>query len=269
MAQHLRQQKRSINYPKRVKQKIGQKYSLIIKKLVGLKMKIFARISWFFATIIIFTSLILMILIYKFVPRPIAPKFSAWFIKIFILFSTEEKGYPDPSANLFLLNHQSDLDIAIMETITKKDLAWVAKKELFDLPFFGLALKFPQNIAVERESKIALIKLLKDAKDRLDKGRAIAIFPEGTRSATGKMLNFKNGAKIIADKFNLCVQPIVFIETSKCYNIKKFYYKPSKIKVIYLDSFTANSSDDQWLKNLREKMQKVYDDELANNFSHR
>ncbi|MDD5158302.1 lysophospholipid acyltransferase family protein [Sulfurimonas sp.] len=232
-------------------------------------MKIFARISWFFATIIIFFSLTLMILIYKFVPRPFAPKFSAWLIRTFTLFSTQEKGYADPAANIFLLNHQSDLDIAILETITKKDLTWVAKKELFNLPFFGLALKFPENIAVERESRTALVKLLKDAKDRLDKGRTIAIFPEGTRSAARKMLNFKSGAKIIADKFNLRVQPIVLIETAKCYNIKKFYYKPRKIKVIYLDSFIADSNDDQWLKSLREKMQKVYDNELANNLSHR
>ena len=232
-------------------------------------MKIFAKISWFFATIIIFTSLILMILIYKFVPRPFAPKFSAWFIRFFILFSTEEKGHSNPDASMFLINHQSDLDIAVMETITKKDLTWVAKKELFNLPFFGLALKLPENIPVERESRTALVKLLRDAKDRLDKGRTIAIFPEGTRSASGKMLNFKNGAKIIADKFELCVQPVVLIETAKCYNIKNFYYKPKKIKVIFLDSFIADKNDEQWLKNLQTKMQEVYDNELANNPSHR
>lgn len=210
-----------------------------------------------------------MILIYKFVPRPFAPKFSAWFIRFFTLFSTEEKGYANPATSMFLINHQSDLDIAVMETITKKDLAWVAKKELFNLPFFGLALKFPQNIPVERESRTALVKLLRDAKDRLDRGRTIAIFPEGTRSASGKMLSFKNGAKIIADKFDLCVQPVVFIETAKCYNIKKFYYKPKKIKVIYLDSFIADKSDEQWLKNLQIKMQEVYNNELANDFSNR
>jgi len=59
------------------------------------------------------------------------------------------------------------------------------------------------------------------------------------------------------------------IETAKCYNIKEFYYKPKKITVVFMDSFVADRSDKDWLKNLRIKMQKVYDDELANNFSHR
>jgi 1-acyl-sn-glycerol-3-phosphate acyltransferase len=164
---------------------------------------------------------------------------------------------------MFLLNHESDLDIGIMENITKKDLAWVAKKELFDIPFYGLMLKLPNNIAVERESKTALVKLLKDAKDRLDDGRVITIFPEGTRTDSGKMRKFKPGAKMIADKNKLCVQPIVLVNTSRYYNIKKKRYAPGKITAVVLESFIADKSDKEWLNNLRDTMQKVYDEEVA------
>lgn len=132
-----------------------------------------------------------------------------------------------------------------------------------------MALKLPEDIAVERESKTSLIKLLKDAKNRISKGRVITMFPEGTRSTKGKMLPFKSGAKIIADKYNLHVQPVVLMQTSKYYDIKKFYYKPGRVKVIFMDSFVAKKEDENWLKDLRVKMQKVYDDELANNPSHR
>jgi len=232
-------------------------------------MKIFAHISWFFATLIIFASLALMILIFYFVPKPYSRKISSWIIRLSIFFSADVKGEEDPYAQMFLLNHQSDLDIALMETITSKDLAWVAKKELFDLPFFGLALKLPKDIAVERESKTSLIKLLRDAKTVIDNKRTITMFPEGTRSSRGKMLPFKSGAKLVADKYKLIVQPIVMIETASCYNIKKFYYKPKKIKVIFLDSFIADKSDKDWLNNLRDKMQKVYNYELANISSNR
>jgi 1-acyl-sn-glycerol-3-phosphate acyltransferase len=232
-------------------------------------MKIFAKISWLFATIIIFSALGLMILLYYFVPRPYSRKISAWLIRLTTFFSVDVQGQEDPEAQMFLINHQSDLDIGIMETITSKDLAWVAKKELFEIPFFGLALKLPQDIAVERESKTSLIKLLKDAKNRLDKGRVITMFPEGTRSTKGKMLPFKSGAKMLADKYKLRVQPIVLMQTAKYYNVKKFYYKPGRIKAIFMDSFVADKTDSEWLNNLRVKMQKVYDDELANNPSHR
>ncbi len=232
-------------------------------------MKIFAHISWFIATFFIFLSLATMIVIFPFIKKPYARKVTSWLLKYSIFYRTDIEGKEDPDAQLFLINHQSDLDIAIIETISKKDLAWVAKKSLFDMPFFGLALKLPNDIAVERESKTSLLKLLKDVKDRLDTNRTITMFPEGTRSTNGTMRSFKSGAKVIADRYSLKVQPIVLIQTAKYYNIKKFYYKPGTIKVIYMDSFIADRSDKEWLKDLKNKMQRVYDNELANNPSHR
>jgi len=232
-------------------------------------MKIFAHLSWLLATIIIFTSLTISIVLYPILPRPYARKVASWIIRVTTFFSTEIKGKEDPAAQMYLINHQSDLDIGIMETISKKDLSWVAKKELFDVPFFGLAMSMPEDIPIERQSKSSLLRLLKASKDRLNKGRIITMFPEGTRSRSDKMLPFKSGAKVVADKYQLKVQPIVLIQTAKYYDIKRFYYKPGTITVIFMDSFIADKDDDKWLHNLQNKMQRVYDDELANNPSHR
>jgi len=232
-------------------------------------MKIFAHISWFISTIIIFISLTISIALYPILPRPYPRKISAWIIRLTTFFSTKIEGEEDPAAQMYLINHQSDLDIGIMETVSKKDLSWVAKKELFDVPFFGLAMSLPEDIPIERQSKTSLLRLLKNAKNRLNKGRVITMFPEGTRTKTGKILPFKNGAKVVADKYQLKVQPIVLIQTAKYYDIKRLYYKPGCIKVIFMDSFIADKNDENWLRDLRQKMQKVYDDELANDSSHR
>jgi len=221
-------------------------------------MKILAHINWFFATVIIFLNLALSMVLYPILPRPYARKTAAWIIRITTFFSTDVEGEEDPAAQMYLINHESDLDIGIMETVTKKDLAWVAKKELFDVPFWGLVMSIPEDIPVERQSKTSLVKLLKNAKDRLNKGRVITMFPEGTRSRNGKMLPFKSGAKVVADKYRLRVQPIVLVKTSKCYDIKRFYYSPKTIKVVFLESFIADKNDPDWLNNLREKMQAVY-----------
>ena len=164
---------------------------------------------------------------------------------------------------MFLLNHQSEMDIGIMETITSKDLAWVAKKELFKVPFFSLVLRLPKDIALERESKTALVKLLKDCKDRLDHGRVITIFPEGTRTETGKMKPFKAGAKMVADKYSLKVQPVVLIATAWHFSNKRRDFRPGSVTAIYLDSFIADKSNPNWLNELHDKMQQVYDTELA------
>jgi len=225
-------------------------------------MKILAHINWAIATAIIFANLALSIVLYPILPRPYSRKIPAWIIRITTFFTVTTKGEEDPAAQMFLINHQSDLDIAIMETVSKKDLSWVAKKELFDIPFFGLAMSMPEDIPIERQSKSSLVRLIKNAKDRLNKGRVITIFPEGTRSRNGKMLPFKSGAKVVADKYQLRVQPVVLIATASCYDIKKFYYRPKDIKVIFMDSFVADKENPTWLSDLREKMQAVYDKKL-------
>ncbi len=232
-------------------------------------MKIFARLSWAYATFIIFFGMTVMIFIFVFVPKPYAQKVTAWFIQWSIFLPVKVKGKEDPDAQMFLLNHESDIDIGLTETMTKRDLAWVAKKELFDVPFYGLLLKLPDDIPIERESKSSLLKLLKDTKKRLDDGRVITIFPEGTRSTGKKMRNFKPGAKIVADKYKLRVQPIVLVNTSHYYNIKEYHYRPGWITAVYLDAFDADKDDKEWLKKLQIKMQKVYDDELADNTRNR
>jgi 1-acyl-sn-glycerol-3-phosphate acyltransferase len=205
----------------------------------------------------------LMILTFHLLPKPYAVKFSAWFIRLLVFSPIRVKGTPDPEAQMFLLNHQSDLDIGVMETITSKDLAWVAKKELFEVPFFGLVVRLPKDIALERESKTALVKLLKECKDRLDHGRVITIFPEGTRTESGKMKPFKAGAKMVADKYALKVQPVVLIATAKHFSNKQKIFNAGTITAVYLDPFIADKNDPEWLTRLHDTMQKVYDDELS------
>lgn len=210
-----------------------------------------------------------MITTFYLLPKPYAVKFSAWFIRLLLFSPVRVKGEIDPHTQIFLVNHQSDIDIGVMETITSGNLAWVAKKELFDVPFFGLVVKLPKDIALERESKMALIKLLKDSKERLDDGRVITIFPEGTRSETGKMKPFKAGAKMVADKYSLKVQPVVLIATASHFSNKQKHFSPGSITALFLDPFIADRSDPNWLKNTQITMQKVYDDELANHPRHR
>ncbi|HIP19719.1 MAG TPA: 1-acyl-sn-glycerol-3-phosphate acyltransferase [Sulfurimonas sp.] len=232
-------------------------------------MKIFAHISWFLATTIIFIAIALSIALFPLLPRPYPRKISNWFIRYATFFSTTIKGKEDPQAQMFLINHQSDMDVGVLETSTKKDLAWVAKKALFKVPFFGLAMSLPEDIEIERESKTSLVKLLRAVKDRVNKKRTIAMFPEGTRTKNGRMLPFKSGAKFVADKYQLKVQPVVLVNTLSCYDIKKFHYSAKNITVVFMEPFVADKSNPNWLKDLRVQMQKVYDDELAINISNR
>ena len=210
-----------------------------------------------------------MITTFYLLPQPYSVKLGSWFIRIFGFIGVQTKGSLDPEAQILLVNHQSDVDIGIIETITSKNIAWVAKKELFSIPFFGLVLRLPKNIALQRESKTALAKLIKEVKRCLDAGRIITIFPEGTRTETGHMKPFKQGAKIVSDKYMLKVQPIVLIATASYFSNKRKIFRPGTVTAIFLEAFYADREDPDWLKNLQIKMQKVYDDELANHPSYR
>lgn len=183
-------------------------------------------------------------------------------VQIFLLgIKLEERGKLDESCDLVVMNHQSLLDIIVMEHIHSRHLAWIAKKEITDLPFFGHIIKAPQMISVDREDKAGIIHLMKEVKDRLSKGRPIAMFPEGTRSTGKRLLPFKAGAKMIANKFNMKVQPVIIINTRNILDSKKLTQTPGVVKVIYLDSIQADKNQD-WFEKMEQDMNEIYKREL-------
>lgn len=112
-------------------------------------------------------------------------------------------------------------------------------------------------IPVDRNNPRSIVQLLKDVKDRLKDGRVIAIFPEGTRSRGKKLLKFQTGAKVLAEKLNLKVQPVVLINTGHIVNSKDFAVRKGDIKVIALDM--VDTSNEDWLEQTRLKMQECLD----------
>ncbi len=172
-------------------------------------------------------------------------------------YKLEVEGKPDEDAKLLILNHQSMLDIVVLEEIHPKNLAWVAKKEIGEIPFFGQILTIPKMIAIDRESKASLVKLFKEAEDRLKDDRPIVIFPEGTRGRGDRLLKFKAGAKLLAQKLKLKVQPILIIGTKKVFDSKNMSSQSGTIKVIYLDSIDI-TKDKDWY----EKIYKIMSDKF-------
>ena len=90
-------------------------------------------------------------------------------------------GKYDTDADMLLLNHQGIMDIVTIEAFRNHNICWVAKKELFETPWFGYIMKNSGMISLDRDSRTGLIKLLKDIKHKLyNEHRQLAIYPEGT-----------------------------------------------------------------------------------------
>ena len=178
----------------------------------------------------------------------------------------EKVGERDSDAQLFLMNHQGIVDIITLEAIENTHMSWVAKKELFETPWFGRLLRQGDMISVDRENKAGLVKLFKDAKASVfEKGRAVAIFPEGTRAKGQKLLPFKPGPKFIAQKLELRVQPVVITGSKYVLNEHNRTGHSGTVKVIYLPAFSVTADDKEWYDRVRGEMQKVIDDEEKRN----
>jgi len=171
-------------------------------------------------------------------------------------------GEIDSSADMLVMNHQSILDIMIFEYLHPRNIAWVAKKEIADIPWFGHILKAPDMIIIERESKSSLVKLLKESKEKLEQGRPIAIFPEGTRSDGNKIRKFKAGAKMIANKYKMKVQPVVLIGTRDILDSQNLRQNSGVVKVIYLPVVEAKKGED-WYEKLESDMSEILEKELS------
>lgn len=117
----------------------------------------------------------------------------------------------DPAQTyIFAGNHASQFDIFAFQGYFPYDFRWIAKKELFALPVFGQAMRRVGYIAVDRSQGRQAMKSLDDAAAQIAAGKSVLIFPEGTRSADGRLQEFKAGAILLAIKAGVPIVPVGF-----------------------------------------------------------
>lgn len=117
----------------------------------------------------------------------------------------------DPNATyVYAGNHASQFDIFAFQGYFPYDFRWMAKKELFRLPAFGRAMRKIGYIPVDRSNSREAMRSLDAAAARIAAGKSVLIFPEGTRSADGRLGDFKGGAVLLAIKAGAPVVPLGF-----------------------------------------------------------
>lgn len=114
---------------------------------------------------------------------------------------------PDTSY-VFVANHQGAYDIFAIYGYLNHNFKWMMKKSLEKIPFVGYACKKSGHIMVDKSSSVGIQQTMTAAKNRLKNGMSLVVFPEGSRSKTGKMARFKKGAFALATEFGLPIVPI-------------------------------------------------------------
>lgn len=109
---------------------------------------------------------------------------------------------------VYMANHQSLYDIPALLASVPGQTRMLAKRSLFRIPIFGWAMKAGGFIAIDREDRSKARDSFAQAVKRLQRGISAVVFPEGTRSATGRLGSFQRGGFLLALKAGLPIVPV-------------------------------------------------------------
>jgi 1-acyl-sn-glycerol-3-phosphate acyltransferase len=114
---------------------------------------------------------------------------------------------------IIVSNHASILDIPAIIAAFPFPVRFVAKKSLAGLPFFGWFLYAAGYVLIDRKNPSSILKSLKGAHTLLEKGISVIVFPEGTRTATGEVQEFKKGGFLLAVQSRTPLVPVSIFGT--------------------------------------------------------
>lgn len=155
-------------------------------------------------------------------------------------------------------NHVSYLDPIVLGIILKKPIHFIAKKELFNIPILGYLLILLGAIPIDK--KYINLSSIKKSIDLLKNNHILGIFPEGTRSSNGNLLELNSGVVKIALKANVPIVPVGLNGTFEIYPpgaklpkiFKKQFIYITFGRPIYLDS--SRQKDVEYIRGILSKI---------------
>jgi len=135
---------------------------------------------------------------------------------------------PQEANVCFVSNHQSFFDIPLLMGWLNRPIGFIAKKELKKIPVLNGWITAIHSAFIDRSNPRKAIESINKGSDSIRNGHPIAIFPEGTRSKTGLIAEFKTGSLKLATNAKAIIQPITISGTFNIYEAKKRIHK-SKI----------------------------------------
>ena len=137
----------------------------------------------------------------------------------------------ETSAAILLVKHQSTFETLLMPTLMPHPLAYVFKKELLYIPFFGWAMGRTDMIHIDRsQGTQAFAKVVVQGRRLLARGVWVIMFPEGTRIPRGQKGIYKTGGTRLAIETGAPVIPIA-VTSAKCWPRKAFIKTPGIVDV--------------------------------------
>jgi 1-acyl-sn-glycerol-3-phosphate acyltransferase len=133
---------------------------------------------------------------------------------------------------VFMSNHQSHLDICAVLGFLPAQVRFIAKKELYKIPLFGLTLRAIGHVRIDRDDREQAFASYDRAAERIRSGTSIFIFAEGTRSPDGTVGPFKKGGFVLAIKAGVPIVPITISGGRKLLPKQKLVFRKGVMKMV-------------------------------------
>jgi len=150
---------------------------------------------------------------------------------------------------LFVGNHQSNFDIPAILSNMNRVTGAIAKKDMEKIPIMSYWMREIHSVFMDRENPREALKSISEGVENLKNGYSMIIFPEGTRSKSNNMGEFKKGSMRLATKAGVPIVPITIYDTHKAMEGNNGKIKKAKAKLIidkpiYLDGMSKEEKAD-------------------------
>ncbi len=185
-------------------------------------------------------------------------KLSRWRILIFGLANIEAN-----RVYVIVSNHQSLADIPVIAHL-KIDTKWLAKAELFRVPFVGWMLRMAGDIPVERSDRSRSAQTLTKCAQYLRQRCSVVLFPEGTRSRDGQVLPFAEGPFKLAIREQVSILPLVVEGSGNALPKNSWIFGAKQdIHLHILPAVPVSGYDRRHSADLRDRVRQMIVDELC------
>jgi 1-acyl-sn-glycerol-3-phosphate acyltransferase len=154
---------------------------------------------------------------------------------------------------VIIANHSSYMDVPALFAALPIPPQFIAKRELARIPFLGTALRWGRHILLERGSRASARDSLEQAAAHVRNGAAVLVFPEGTRSTSDEIAQFKTGAFRLAKQGKAAILPVGITGTRHVLPKHGRLLYPHRVRVRIGSPLSASEVSDSDLKTTSKK----------------
>ncbi|MCD7775659.1 MAG: 1-acyl-sn-glycerol-3-phosphate acyltransferase [Clostridiales bacterium] len=164
---------------------------------------------------------------------------------------------------LYAANHQGIFDALVMLVKMREPCGFLIKKEAASIPILSRWMREMGCVFVDRQNPREAVKAVSEGVEIIKSGRSLVVFPEGKRSRSSEIGEFKNGAFKIAQRAGCPVVPVLIDGTYKIWEERKRLRK-AKIKIRILPFVEVKSMSREEFKSIAPKVRQMIEEAKEN-----